>query len=75
MDTLENRDWVDIEILRQYFQDCQAIQRESIARLAQDICILPGNINLLLMMKNFEACVEYCLYIAKYLNHINENLP
>jgi phosphate transport system protein len=75
MDALENGDLVDIEILRQHFQNCQTIQRECIARLTQNIEMLPGNISLLIMMKNFEACGEYCLYIAKYLNHINEMLP
>jgi phosphate transport system protein len=75
MDALENRDTVDIETLQQYFQDCQTIQRESIARLAQDIAMLPGVIDLLRMMKSFEACNEHCLDIAKYLNHMNEILP
>jgi phosphate transport system protein len=75
MDALENRHTVDIETLRQYFQDCQTIQRESIARLAQDIPVLPGVIDLLRMMKSFEACDEHCLDIAKYLNHMNEMLP
>jgi phosphate transport system protein len=75
MDALENRDLVDIETLRQYFQDCQTIQRESIARLAQDISMLPGAIDLLRMMKSFEACDEHFLDIAKYLNHMNEMLP
>jgi phosphate uptake regulator len=51
MDALENRDTVEIKTLRQYFQDYQTIQRESIARLAQDIAMLPGVIDLLRMMK------------------------
>jgi phosphate transport system protein len=75
IDALENEYLVDIEILRQHFQDCQTIQRECIARLTQDIEMLPGNINFVIIMKSFEACGEYCLYIAKYLNHINEMLP
>jgi phosphate transport system protein len=74
MNALENRNLVDIETLRQYFQDCQTIQRDSIARLAQDIGMLPGVIDLLSMMKSFEACDEHCLDIAKYLNHMNETL-
>jgi phosphate transport system protein len=75
IDALENGDLVDIEVLRQLFQDCQTIQRESIASLPQDMGMLPGNINLVIIMKSFEACGEYCLYIAKYLNQINEMLP
>ena len=75
MDALENRGTVNIETLRQYFQDCQTIQRESIARLAQDIAMLPGVIDFLRMMKSFEAFDEHCLDIAKYLNHMNEMLP
>ena len=71
MNALENRNLVDIETLRQYFQDCQTIQRESIARLTQDIGMLPGVIDLLSMMKSFEAYDEHCLDIAKYLNHMN----
>ena len=74
MNALENRNLVDIETLRQYFQDCQTIQRESIARLTQDIGMLPGVIELLSMMKSFEMCDEHCLDIAKYLNHMNETL-
>jgi phosphate transport system protein len=75
MDALENRTPVEIEILRQYFQDCQTIQRECIARLRQDVAMLPGVIDLLGMTKSFEACDEHCLDIAKYLNHMNEMLP
>jgi len=75
MDALENRDPVEIETLRQYFQDYQTIQRESIARLTHDMGMLPGVIDLLGMMKSFEACDEHCLDIAKYLNHMNETLP
>ena len=75
MDALENRETVEIETLRQYFQDYKTIQQESIARLAQDIAMLPGVIDLLRMMKSFEACDEHCLDIAKYLNHMNEMLP
>ena len=75
MNTRENRYLVDIETLRQYFQDCQSIQQESIARLEQDIGMLPGVIDLLKMMKSFEACDEHCLDIAKYLNHMYEMLP
>ena len=75
MNALENRNLVNIETLRQYFQDCQTIQQESIARLAQDLAMLPGVIELLSMMKSFEACDEHCLDIAKYLNHMNEKLP
>ena len=75
INALENRDTVDIETFRQYFQDFQTIQRESIARLTQEIAMLPGVIELLRMMKSFEACDEHCLDIAKYLNHMNETLP
>jgi len=75
MNARENRDGVDIETLRQYFQDCQTIQQESIARLAQNIGMLPGVIDLLKMMKSFEACDEHCLDIANHLNHMKEMLP
>ncbi|MEI7994111.1 MAG: PhoU domain-containing protein [Methylococcaceae bacterium] len=75
INALENRNLVDIGTFRQYFQDCQTIQRESIARLTQEIGMLPGVIELLRMMKSFEACDEHCLDIAKYLNHMNETLP
>jgi phosphate transport system protein len=75
MNSLENRNLVDIETFRQYFQDCQTIQRESIARLSQDIGMLPGVIHHMSVIKSFETCDEHCLDIAKFLNHMNETLP
>ncbi len=74
IDALKNRDYVDIETLRQYLKEFQTITPIGIALMIKDPVNISGTIDILRTMKNLEASAERSMYIAKYLNEMSNRL-